>query len=77
MRLDDVLNSALRYFDIQHNLFCAYALAAMAKDAADHCQVQLHILEYVFNSSLDGGETISGRRSYLHEHERLINERIR
>src|SRR5512136_871260 len=51
--LDDLLNSALRHFDIQRNLFCAYLLAVLTKDIADLRLVQFHILDYVSKLRLE------------------------
>lgn len=45
--LDDLLNSALRYFDVPRNLFYAYMLAILMKDIKDHRPVQFHILDDV------------------------------
>ena len=45
--LDDLLNSALRHFNVLQDLFCACMLAILTKDKTDLRLVQFHILDYV------------------------------
>ena len=44
---DDLLNFALRHFNVSRDLFGAYMLAILTKDIADLRLVQFRILDYV------------------------------
>ena len=43
---DDLLNSALRHFNVPRDLFRAYMLAILTKDKADPRPVQFHIPDF-------------------------------
>ncbi len=42
---NDLLNSSLKYFDIQRNLSCAQMLMVLTKDVSDLRLVELNILD--------------------------------
>jgi hypothetical protein len=47
INLDDLLNSALRHFNVTRDIFCRHMLALLTKDIANLRLIQFHILDYV------------------------------